>query len=59
MKLASQKEVDAILNEAKEWALKHTMFRNATGVAALSAAEFTLNREGKTIYQHQAEVSGE
>lgn len=49
MKLASQEEVDAILKEAREWATKHPMFSSATGVAALAAAEFTMNREGKTI----------
>lgn len=59
MKLASQEEVDAILEEAMEWATNHPMLSSVTGVAALAAAEFTMNREGKTIYPHQAEFSGE
>ena len=54
LKLASQEEVDTILKETREWAKQHTMFSSAIGSSALSAAEFTLNRQGKTMYRHRA-----
>lgn len=55
MKLVSHEEAEQLLNETRAWAKKHSMFSSARSSAALAAAEFTLNQQGKTLYPYLAE----
>ena len=52
MKLVSHEEAEKLMDETREWASKHSMFSSARGSASLAAAEFLLNREGKTLYPY-------
>ena len=54
MELVSEKEAKELMSETREWASKHSMFSSATGTAAIAAAEFYLNSQGKTLYSHLA-----
>lgn len=54
MKLVSQEEAKTIIDETREWATNHTMFSSSRGAATLAAAEFFLNRQGKTLYPYIA-----
>jgi hypothetical protein len=57
MKLVSREEAEALMNETREWATNHTMFSSSRGGSALAAAEFFLNRQGKTLYPYIAAKS--
>jgi hypothetical protein len=59
MKLVSHEEAEKLMDETREWASKHTMFSSARGSASLAAAEFVLNREGKTLYPYIAAKTSE
>ena len=52
MKLVLHEEAEQLLNETREWASKHSMFSSGRSSAALAAAEFTLNQQGKTLYPY-------
>ena len=55
MKLVSHNEAAVLIAETRVWAEKHSMFSSSRSAAALAAAEFTLNKEGKTLYPYLAE----
>lgn len=55
MKLVSKEEAELLLKETRAWVNKHSMFSSYTGVASLAAAEFVLNQQGKTLYDHLAD----
>ena len=55
MKLVSHEEAEALIAETRVWAEKHSMFSSSKAAATLAAAEFTLNRQGKTLYPYMAE----
>ena len=57
MKLVSHEEAEVLMNETCEWATNHTMFSSSRGGSALAAAEFFLNRQGKTLYPYIAAKS--
>jgi len=59
MKLVSQEEFDAVMTKTRQWAKNHTMFSSATTTAALAAAEFYFNQQGKTIYDHMVETESQ
>ena len=59
MKLVSHEEAEKLMNETRKWASKHSMFSSAVATASLAAAEFLLNREGKTLYPYIAAKTGE
>ena len=52
MKLVSHEEAEQLVKVTREWASKHSMFSSASSSAALAAAEFTLNQQGKTLYPY-------
>jgi hypothetical protein len=52
MKLVSHEEAEQLINKTRDWASKHSMFSSARSSAALAAAEFTLNQQGKTLYPY-------
>jgi hypothetical protein len=55
MKLVSHEEAEQLINKTREWASKHSMFSSARSSAALAAAEFILNQQGKTLYPYLAD----
>lgn len=54
MILVSEEEARSVMNETREWAAKHTMFSSSSSGSALAAAEFILNKQGKTLYPYIA-----
>lgn len=59
MILVSHKEAEVLVRKTRDWAEKHTMFSSSKGAAALAAAEYTLNMQGKTLYPYIAAKTGE
>jgi len=57
MKLATEQEADLVLESTREWAQKHSMFRAATVIASVAAAEYILNQQGKTLYINLADLN--
>jgi hypothetical protein len=57
MKLVSHEEAKELMTETREWSSNHTMFSSSRGGSALAAAEFFLNRQGKTLYPYIAAKS--
>ena len=55
MKLVSHEEAEQLVSKTRNWAQKHSMFSSARSAAALAAAEFTLNQQGKTLYPYLAD----
>lgn len=55
MKLVSHEEAEQLLMETGKWADRHSSFSQSRGASSLAAAEFTLNREGKTLYRYKAD----
>lgn len=59
MILVSHEEAKELIKETRLWAEKHSMFSASKGAAMLAAAEFILNREGKTLYPYLAAKENE
>lgn len=55
MTLVSKEEYALLRKEVEAWVNSHNMFSSARGSSMLAAIEFTLNRQGKTMYEHMVE----